>query len=114
MVVFDVKNNKELTRIKVGEKPVDLQISGKKSEIYVLSAGSDELNIIDMQEFKVRKTIALNSGGFPAKITILEKENKALITNQNSFQIIIYAMNKEKVLGNIPMSKSISFLQVSK
>lgn len=114
LVVFDIKENKELTRIKVGEKPVDLQISGKKSEIYVLSAGSDELNIIDMQEFKVKKTIALNSGGFPAKITVLEKENKALITNQDSFQIMIYDIKKETILGNIPISKNISFLQVSK
>jgi len=29
-------------------------------------------------------------------------------------QIIIYDMNKEKILGNIPMDKNISFLQISK
>ena len=86
----------------------------KKNEIYVLSAGSDELNIIDMRDFTLKNTIVLNTGGFPSKITIPENGNKALITNQDSYQIVIYDMNKEKILGNIPINKNISFLQVSK
>jgi len=114
LVVFDLTKNKEQTRVKVGEKPVDLQVLDKKGEIYILSAGSDELNIVDMKDFKLKDSVALNSGGFPKKITILENKNKALITNQDSFQIIIYDMNKEKILGNMPISKNISFLQVSK
>ena len=114
LVIFDLAKNAEITRVKVGAKPVDLQISDKKNEIYVLSAGSDELNIIDMRDFTLKNTIALNTGGFPSKITIPENGNKALITNQDSYQIVIYDMNKEKILGNIPINKNISFLQVSK
>jgi len=114
LIVYDFKNNAEITKIKVGEKPVDIQILDKRKEIYVLAGGSDEINIIDMNEFKLKKNIALNSGGFPGKITVIERENKALITNQDAYQIIIYDMNKEKILGNIPMDKNISFLQISK
>lgn len=114
LIVYDFNNNKEFARVKVGEKPVDIQILNKRGEIYVLCGGSDEINIIDMQDFKIKKSIALNSGGFPGKITVLERENKALITNQDAFQIIIYDMNKEKILGNIPINKNISFLQISK
>jgi DNA-binding beta-propeller fold protein YncE len=114
LVVFDLDKQQELTKIKVGQKPVDLEILGKKGEIYVLSAGSDELNIINMKDFTVKKTIALNSGGFPGKITVLEGENKALITNQDAYQIVIYDMVKEKILGYLPISKDISFLQVSR
>ena len=114
LIVYDFKNNAEITKIKVGEKPVDIQILDKRKEIYVLAGGSDEINIIDMQDFKIKKSIALNSGGFPGKITVIERENKALITNQDAYQIIIYDMNKEKILGNIPIDKTISFLQISK
>jgi len=114
LIVYDLQKSAELTRIKVGEKPVDLQILGKKGDIYVLSAGSDEINIINLQDFKAKKTIALNSSGFPEKITFIEKENKALITNQDSYQIIIYDTKKETILGSIPTSKNISFLQVSR
>ncbi|HBG48304.1 MAG TPA: hypothetical protein DDW90_02110 [Cyanobacteria bacterium UBA9971] len=114
LIVYDFKNNAEITKIKVGEKPVDIQILDKRKEIYVLAGGSDEINIIDMNEFKLKKNIALNSGGFPGKITVIERENKALITNQDAYQIIIYDMNKEKILGNIPIDKTISFLQISK
>ena len=114
LIVYDFKNNTEQARIKVGEKPVDIQILDKRKEIYILAGGSVEINIIDMNEFKLKKNIALNSGGFPGKITVIERENKVLITNQDSYQIIIYDMNKEKILGNIPIEKNISFLQISK
>lgn len=114
LVVYNLKENKEITKVKVGEKPVDIQIVGNKDEIYVLAAGSDEINIINMKELKAINTIALNSGGFPNKITVFEKENRALITNQDSYQITILDLNKQAVIGNIPISKNISFIQVSK
>lgn len=114
LIVYDIKDKKETKRITVGEKPVDIQIMGNRGEIYVLSAGSDVLNIIDIKDLKVINTIALNSGGFPDRITVFEKENKALITNQDSCQIIIFDMNKQNIIGNIPVSKNISFIQVSK
>jgi len=114
LIVYDLTGNKEVTRIKVGQKPVDFRIIPKTDEIYVLSAGSDEINIIDTDTFKLKKSITLNSGGFPSKITFIEKENKILITNQNSYQIVIYDTDREKIMGYIPTSKNISFLQVSR
>lgn len=114
MVVYDLENNKEYARVKVGEKPLDIQVFGKKQEIYVLSAGSDELNIVDTKEFKLKKSIVLNSSGFPTKITLMEKANKLLISNQDAYQIVVFDITGEKILGTIPTSMSISFLQVSK
>lgn len=114
LVVFDLNENKELARIKIGEKPTDIQLSEKKGEIYVLSAGSDELNIIDLKEFKIQKTVSLNSGGFPGKIILIENENKALITNNDSYQIAVFDMKKQEIIGHMPISKNVSFLQISK
>lgn len=114
LIVYDIGKKSESARIKVGEKPVDLKILDKKGEIYVLSAGSDEINIVDLKDFKLKKTIAINSGGFPNKITLLEKENRMLITNQDCFKISIFDITNEKIVGNIPVSKNISFLQIYK
>jgi len=114
LVVFDLKSNQEFKRIKVGQKPVDLQILDKKGEIYVLSAGSDELDIIEMHGYTLKKTVPLNSGGFASKITVVESENKMLITSQDSYQMALYDIDGGKILGYIPVSKNISFLQVSK
>lgn len=113
LVVFDLTKNAVTTKVKVGEKPVDIQILSKTGKIYVLSAGSDELNIIDMKDFKITNTISLKSGGFPGGITILEDRNKAMITNEESFQTVIFDMKKETITGYLPISKNVSFLQIS-
>ena len=112
--VFDLKEQKEIAKIKVGLKPVDIAISDKNNEIYVLSAGSDELNIIDPKKFELKTTISLKSGGFPGRITLLEKENTAFITNQDAYQMIIFDIKKKEIIGHMPISKNISFLQILK
>gem|GEM_PF-1267796 len=114
IIIYDYASKTESARVKVGQKPVDLQIYEKRNEIYVLSAGSDEINIIDMIDFKVKKDIKLDTGGFPSKITLIQKENKALITNHDTYQIVVYDIKKENIPGFIPVSKTINFLQVSR
>lgn len=117
LVVFNIYTTKEEARIKLGEKPVDIELLKKRngnSELYILSAGSDELNIIDLKELKLTDTISLKSGGFPGEIIPLEKENRLLITNYDAYQIAIFDTEKKKIIGNMPISKPVSFLQVSK
>jgi len=112
--VFDLKNNAEITNIKVGEKPVDMAISTKKEALYILSAGNNEINVIDIKDNKEIQTIPLTSEGFPGSITIMEKDSKAIITYYNLPQMDAINLEKATVAGSIPVTKIISFLQVLK
>lgn len=114
LVIFDLKKNEEFKRIKTGAKPTDLQLSKGKREIYVVASGSDELNIISLNEFKIQKTVPLKSGGFPGKMILIEEENKALITNADSYQITVFDTKAKELIGQMPISKNINFLQISK
>ena len=114
LIIFDLKENKEAAKIQVGSKPVDIKILKDRNEVYVLSAGSDELIIINPEKFEITQTIPLNSGGFPGKITLLENENRALITNQDAYQITLFDIKNREITGNMPISKNISFLQILK
>ncbi len=114
LLVYDLKTNERIAKIQVGEKPVDIQIPENKKHVYLLSAGSDELNIINTDELKIKNTIKLNSGGFPGSMTILDREKKILITNHDAYELIIFDMIKENITGRIPTSKTVSFLQISK
>jgi len=114
LVVFNAEDKKEIARVKVGEKPVDMQISEKRDEIYVLCADSDEIYVLNLKDYKIKNNISLNTNGFPGKITLIEKENRALITNYSAYQITVFDTEKQQVTGSIPVIKPISYLQVSR
>jgi YVTN family beta-propeller protein len=100
--VADADNAKESTEINVGKKPVDIKIINNK--IYVLNAGDDTLSIIDQKELKLLKTVELKSGGFPKNITILNSNEKALITNANGYKLIVFDFAADEVIKQLPVA----------
>ncbi len=103
ITVFDLKKSEIIKRTKTGKKPLDMKVIYSMGRILVVCAESDELNIIDMENFDLIKKIPLKSGGFPGKIWLVE--NKALITNYDSYEIIIYNVDAEKIHGHIPVNR---------
>ncbi|MFH0702351.1 MAG: YncE family protein [bacterium] len=113
LIVYDLKKDKLIKTIKVGNKPVDIKISKNKNKLYVLSAGSDSLNIMDISTLEISKTIALKSNGFPKNINIIDSTNKALISSVNSYEIVIVNLDQEEITGYLPISVTIGSLVVS-
>lgn len=108
--VFDNKTGETISRIEVKEKPVDFQILDKKNEILVLCAGSDELKVIDMTKFEVINTVPLKTSGFPGKIIL--GENRVIITDYDSYEMVIYDTDTKAVSTSIPVEHIIGSIVI--
>lgn len=88
--------------LEVGEKPLDIKISKDKNKIYVLCANSNQIHIFDSNTFSPTGVINLGEGKFPKEIVYLDKINRALIVNYDSFETTVVDLEKESVVGYIP------------
>ena len=113
LTVFDLKKSEITKKTQTGKKPLDFKILDKLNKIFVLCAESDELNIIDMENFDITKRISLKSGGFPGKINLIKGSSKVLITNYDAYEMIIYDIDTEKVQGYLPVSHRVSSMIIS-
>jgi len=105
LTVYDFKNSEIIKETITGDKPLDMAVFDKTGKILVVCAGADELNIIDTEDFEVIKKIPLKTGGFPGKIILTKDGNKALITNYDAYEIIIYNVIAEKIQGHLPVNQ---------
>ncbi len=108
LTIYDILKEEVIKRVETGKKPLDFAILNKVGKILVLCAESDELNLIDIENFEMLKKIALDSNGFPGRIELVNDDNKALITNYDSYEIIIYNIDTERIQGHLPMNNTIS------
>lgn len=113
LTVYDLKKSEVIATTKTGKKPLDMKIANYTGKIIVVCAESDELNIIDMEKFDVVNNIPLKSNGFPGNIWLDKDSGKALISNYDSYEIIIYNVNTEKIYGNIPVNMNVSSIVTS-
>ncbi|OGI03142.1 MAG: hypothetical protein A2Y25_08275 [Candidatus Melainabacteria bacterium GWF2_37_15] len=115
LTVFDLKKGEVIKKTDVKEKPLDLIILEKMGKILVTCAGSGELNVIDMENFDVIKGIELKNSGFPGKIELVQGKagkSRALITDYDAYEVIIYDVDTEKILGYIPVSHIVGSMVV--
>ncbi len=116
LTVFDLKKNEVITKTKTGEKPVDFEILEKMGKIIVACAGTNELNIIDTENFGVIKNIPLKNNGFPGRIELVQEtggKTRALITDFDSYEVVIYDVDMEKILGHLPVSRIVGSIIIS-
>jgi len=120
LTVFDLKPKTDSEKeykpviVKTGEKPVDMAISAKRDLIYILASASNEINVIDIKDNQDVQKIQLSSEGFPGSITVLDKESKAIVTYCNLLQMDAINLEKASLSGSIPVTTTVSFLQVLK
>lgn len=113
LTVYDMKKSEIINKTVLGKKPLDLEVVDDMGKILVVCAGSNELNIVDMENFEVVKKIPLGSGAFPGKISLVNDETMALITNHDAYEIIIYNVVAEKIHGHLPVNRFVSSVVVS-
>lgn len=102
-----------LKHVPTGEKPLDFMILPESGKMIVVCAGSDALDVIDMEKLEVTNSVRLNSGGFPGGISAVKGQDVALISSYNGYEIIIYNIKDETVQGQIPVSHTVSRIIVS-
>ncbi len=117
VTVFDTKKEKIIKKIETGEKPTDIKIIENMRKILIVCAEPATVNIIDMDKLEVIKSIALENNGFPGKIEIVQNlggKGRALITDFDAYEVAIYDLDKDKILGYIPVSNIVGSIVISK
>ncbi len=112
LIVFDTLKKQIIKEINVGEKPVDLKYISDSNKLYVLSADSFKLTIIDPDTLNEISKIELKQGGFPYKINLSPDNTKALISNIDAYEIAVVDLRTNKVTGYLPVSKLVGSLNV--
>ncbi len=112
LIVFDTMKKQIIKELIVGEKPVDINYISGSNKLYVLSADSFELSIIDTKTLEITSKIALKQGGFPYKINFSPDNSKALISNIDAYEIAVIDLRTNKITGYLPVSKLVGSLKV--
>jgi YVTN family beta-propeller protein len=113
LTVFDREKGEIIKEVTTGKKPLDLAVAHHIGRILVVCAESDEIDIIDVENFEVIKKVPLDSGGFPGEIRLVDEGSMALITNYDAYEIIIYNVDAERVQGKLPVSRAVNQVVVS-
>ena len=117
LAVYDLSTEssavlKPVKIIKTDTKPVDFKFSKNRNKLYVLAAGANTINIIDVSTLEISKSLPLGNKGFPKSITMLNSINKALISNVDSYEVAIFDLDQEKIINNLPINSLITSLIV--
>jgi YVTN family beta-propeller protein len=110
MIIYDVLENKVVKTLDVGKKPVDLDVLKEKNKLYVLSAESYSIDVVDLSTLSITNTVTLKNSGFPKNMNIMKLTNKALISNTDSYEIAVIDLDKEKVIDYLPVGTTINSL----
>jgi DNA-binding beta-propeller fold protein YncE len=110
---YDLTAKKVVKTIKVDDKPIDLKVVKGKNKIYVLSAGTNSIQVIDIPTFSVVNKIQLKEGGFYKTVNILPSLTRALISSVDSYELAIVDLVNEKVVDYLPVRTSINSLLVT-
>lgn len=102
-----IKRN--LEKIELGMKPLDFEI--QKDKMFVVSAGSRELHVINLNEFKLINTLTLANSSFPGKIELVG--SKAIITDYDTYEIVIYDINSGEVGPYVPVNNIVGSMLIA-
>lgn len=109
--IVNLKEGKELAKIKVGLKPYDIKVDSNGRFAYVSCSGSSEIAVIDIQANLVSSYI--KTGNSPRDIELSRDCKTAITANAGSDDIsVIDLINKKEKytvkVGNIPYGIALS------
>lgn len=113
LVVYDLEAKKIFKTLEVGNKPVDMKVIKEKNKIYVLSAGSHIISVIDTNSFEITNKISLKNSGFPKSLNILDSVNKALVSDADSYEIAIIDLLSNQIIDYLPVNTTINSLLIT-
>ncbi len=95
--------HREVTRLRVGARPVDIKITPDNRLAIVANFDDDSLTFISTALQQVTKTI--NVGASPSSITIEPEGKLAYVTNFNSDKVAVIDLRQKEVIGSIQAGK---------
>lgn len=114
LMIYNLRERRYETVVNVGDKPVDVDISPDGANVYVLNAGDDNITVIDGNDYKIKSTIELMSGGFPSTLVLIPGTNKGLVTNSQTDKITLVDLENGNILNMITIGMTSRTVVVSK
>lgn len=96
--------------IELSQKPVDLIY--KNNKLFVLSAATNSIDVVNPQTKLLEKTIPLKIAGFSTKFNPIKNSDMVIITNVMENKYVVFDLLKQKVLQINPIDIPITTLTV--
>ena len=96
--------------IELSQKPVDLIY--KNNKLFVLSAATNSIDVVNPQTKVLEKTIPLKIAGFSTKFNPIKNSDMVIITNVMENKYVVFDLLKQKVLQINPIDIPITNLTV--
>ncbi len=101
IAIIDYNTVGLIGEFEICDKPVDmLAFHGR---LYVLGAGDNSIQVIDVKTDILTDSIYLNTNGFSTKINRIENTNIALITDTKASLYTVFDLGTNKVIKTIPI-----------
>ena len=111
IAIIDYNTVGLIGEFEICDKPVDmLAFHGR---LYVLGAGDNSIQVIDVKTDILTDSIYLNTNGFSTKINRIENTNIALITDTKASLYTVFDLGTNKVIKTIPIDIPASTIVVT-
>lgn len=106
IAVVDPAQNKIIERIMVGPKPVSMCLNNQEDKLYVVSNAQDSVTIIDAYEFKIIKTLPINTSSAnsaPVAIFAAAGVNQVYVAHSGDKVVTIINADKDEVIVQVEL-----------
>lgn len=99
------------TDVQTGAKPVKMLLNNDK--LYILCAGTNQLDILDTNTLKYVTSIKLPLNGFVTGLTPIDKENYVLITDANGKRYALFNLETNAIEGVYPIDIEVGDITIT-
>jgi len=99
-VFVDLKTDRLLTLLQVGNTPVHLAMKPDGGEIFVCNFDSSSVSVIETGANEIGQTFLIGTN--PARAIVTDDNNTLLVSNFGSNSLSVYAIDIGRVLGELP------------
>ncbi len=96
--------------VELSQKPIDLIY--KNNKLFVLSAATNSIDVVNPQTKVLEKNIPLKIAGFSTKFNPIKNSEMVIITNVMENKYVVFDLQKQKVLQINPIDIPITTLTV--
>lgn len=101
LAVIDADHDVILKTLNVGAKPVDM--AEYENKLYVVSAGANQVDVVDRPSVSVVTTIPLDTESFPAGIVTMNDEKRAFVVTAASNSLVVINLAANQVENTFPV-----------
>ena len=111
LAIIDYDSINLITELEVCSKPIDML--PYKDKVFLLSAGDNAIQIIDIATDKIVDQIDLQTDGFSTKIHRIDNTNSAIVTDSKSSIYSIINLDTNDIVATNPLDIPVGSITVS-